>query len=90
MSQGRNAPNFETALDRVFVFVKNPCSFYELGDLRTKRTVLNLVFAKNIEYDKEKGFGTAAKSLLFSLLEQNNSEKLQLASPRGFEPLLPP
>ncbi len=88
--QDNKAPNFETALDDVFSFVKNPRVFYDTGDLKTKRTVLNLVFAKNPEYDKEKGFGTAEKSLLFKLIEANSNDKLQLASPRGFEPLLPP
>lgn len=46
---------FETALNGVFNFVKNPHKFYEIGDLRTKRTALNLVFAKKLEYDREKG-----------------------------------
>lgn len=85
-----NTPNFETALECVFNFVKNPRVFYVSGDLQTKRTVLNLVFAKNMEYDNKKGFGTAAKSLLFRLVEANDKDKLQLASPTGVEPVLLP
>jgi site-specific DNA recombinase len=90
VAQNNKTPNFETALDGVFNFVKNPRVFYDARNLRAKRTVLNLVFAKNLEYDKEKGFGTASKSLLFRLVEPNSDTRLQLASPRGFEPLLLP
>ncbi|MDB5310159.1 MAG: Resolvase domain [Gemmataceae bacterium] len=55
--------DFETALDRVLGFVKNPLSVWENGDLSQKRLVLRLVFDEPLVYDRETGFGTATFSL---------------------------
>lgn len=88
--QNINVPNFGTALEKVFDFVKNPSIYYEKGDLKIKKTVLNLVFTDKPKYMREKGFGTVLKALPFRLLEQNNIDKSHLASPTGVEPVLPP
>lgn len=80
-------PEFGTALDTTFSFLKNPYLYWMKDDIKAKHLVLKLVFAERISYDRENGFGTAKFSLplrVFKLSELTNSSTVD---PSGFEPL---
>lgn len=55
--------DFQTALDRVLDFLKNPLRMWKTGDLAQRRLVLRLVFTEPLVYDRETGFQTARFSL---------------------------
>lgn len=55
--------DFETALDRVLDFLKNPFGMWKTGDLAQRRLVLRLVFQEPLAYGRERGFGTPTFSL---------------------------
>jgi DNA invertase Pin-like site-specific DNA recombinase len=55
--------DFETALNGVLDFLKNPLLMWKNGNLSQKRLVLRLVFAEALCYDREQGFGTPSFSL---------------------------
>jgi hypothetical protein len=55
--------DFETALNRVLDFIKNPFGMWKTGDLPQRRLVLRLVFQEPLVYGRERGFGTPTFSL---------------------------
>ena len=55
-----------------------------------RQRVQNLLFEDGLHYSTEAGILNRAKSSLFSMLHALSSEKGTLASPTGFEPVLPP
>lgn len=55
--------DFQTALNRVFEFIRSPLVVWKNGDLSEKRLVLRLVFTEPLVYTRETGFQTAAFSL---------------------------
>lgn len=76
-------PDFGTALDVTFNFLKNPYLYWMKDDLKAKHLVLKLVFEDRIIYDRENGFGTANLSLplrVFELNEQGNSNDVDMIS----------
>ena len=86
-SQVRNVnTGFESAVGTVFEFISNPHSVWENGDLEAKRLVLKLAFAKQLPFSKERGFGTAAYSLPFSVLRDLHTPEYKLVEEEGFEP----
>jgi site-specific DNA recombinase len=52
--------------------------------------VQNLLFEDGLLYSKRSGFLNTSKPSLFSVLEEISTEQDMLASPTGFEPVLPP
>ena len=52
--------------------------------------VQNLLFGEGLLYSKQLGFLNTSKPSLFTVLEEISTEKVLLASPTGFEPVLPP
>jgi len=74
--------SFETALEAVLAYIKNPSDKWENGVLNDKRLVLKLVFTGKISYDYENGFGTANYSLpikAFELLATSKSQGVEMA-----------
>ena len=55
-----------------------------------RQRVQNLLFPEGISYSPKEGFLNRSNSSLFNVLEEMGSEKGMLASPTGFEPVLPP
>jgi len=55
--------DFQTAVNLVFDFLKDPLFMWKTGDLGQKRLVLRLVFAEALTYNRERGFQTAPLSL---------------------------
>ena len=83
--------SFETALEAVLAYIKNPSDKWKNGTLNDKRLVLKLVFADKIPYDYENGFGTANYSLpikAFELLATSESQLVEMGvlkpRPRSF------
>ena len=82
-------PEFGTALDITFNFLKNPYAYWKNGDLKAKHLVLKLVFNDRIVYHRGIGLGTAHLSLplrVFKLTELGNSCDVD---PTGLEPATP-
>ena len=78
--------SLEGAVGTVFDFIKNPYSLWDNGDLKEKRLVIKLAFAKRLPYAKNVGFGTAGKALPFTILEDITSGKTKMVEGAGFEP----
>jgi DNA invertase Pin-like site-specific DNA recombinase len=64
-------PDFGTALDLAFTFLKNPYLYWKKDDLVSKHLVLKLVFTDRIAYTLGTGFGTANLSLPLRVFELN-------------------
>ncbi len=85
-SQGAPKSTFEKSLERAMEFLSNPWNLWSSGRLEDRRTVLKLVFAKPLYYNKNTGYRTADLSLPFKMLGQNiHGENLMVRS-RGLEP----
>jgi len=78
--------DFESAVDRVFDFIKNPYAMWQQGDLSQKRLVLRLVFEGALKYDKEKGFGTATFSLPINICCVPELDEIEVVEMPGVEP----
>lgn len=70
--------SYESAVGTVFDFIGNPYSLWDNGDLEEKRLVMNLAFAKRLPYDRNSGFGTAGKALLFLVLGDISAGKSKM------------
>lgn len=76
-------PDFGTALDVTFNFLKSPYTYWMKDDLKAKHLVLKLVFADRIIYDRNSGLGTAKLSLplrVFELSEHDSSLDVDIVS----------
>ncbi len=79
--------NFETALNMVFEFIKNPHNKWVNGDLATKRLLLKVVFESKIRYSKENGFETANLALPLRVFEHFAVSKYAGVEMTGVEPV---
>ena len=70
-------------------FIMNCSELWENADVDLKQRFQSFVFPQGIEYFQGK-FETPITSLVFKVLQEKTAIKSHLASPRGFEPLLPP
>lgn len=76
-------PEFGTALETTFNFLKNPYLYWRKDDLKSKQLVLKLVFADRLTYKRGVGFGTANLSLplrVFELNQLNDSSLVDILS----------
>ena len=69
--------------------VERPQQLWLESTLEQKQRLQRVFFPDGVTYTKE-GFGTAPSNCFFSLLRGVSEEKSTLASPTGFEPVLPP
>ena len=72
--------DFGTALNTVMAFIENPHDAWIRGDLKRKKLVQRLVFARPIALHPSQGIGTADLSLPFKMLKENISGKKWAAS----------
>ena len=70
-------------------FLLNCTELWENADVDLKQLFQSFVFPQGIEYFQGE-FETPITSLVFNVLQEKYAIKSHLASPRGFEPLLPP
>ncbi len=81
---------YETMFELAINFLSNPYKLWVSKRLEDKRTALKLVFADPLTYHRYEGFRTPKISLPFKVLDTIKDGVKEMASPRGFEPLLPP
>ena len=62
---------------------------WKMADIDLKQRFQTFIFPQGIEYYKGK-FGTAQTAIIFNVLGNESTAYKTMASPRGFEPLLPP
>ena len=70
-------------------FLLNIPMAWEKADIDLKQRFQNFIFPQGLEYSHGK-FRTAVTALIFNVLSEKKADLSPLASPRGFEPLLPP
>lgn len=78
--------DYGTAVDTVFEIIKKPSHIWGKGSYNDKRLVLKLVFADDLVYDPNSGYGTAELSIalkLFRLIGDQNSKDVETG---GIEP----
>jgi hypothetical protein len=63
---------------------------WQIAGPESRQRVQNLLFEDGLHYSTEAGILNRSKSSLFSVLQAVSDEKGLLASPTGFEPVLPP
>ena len=83
----RPASSFEDTLRTALAFLANPWKLWESQRLEDRRTVLKLTFADHLRYLRGEGFRTASLSLPFNVLGGMSGGDVQMARPRGIEPL---
>lgn len=84
---GTPLATYEETFEHSMTFLANPWKIWENGSIEHRQTVLKLAFADQLAYDRESGFRTPEISLPFKMLEDICSGNLEMAHPRGFEPL---
>ena len=83
---GRPLKTFDEAFEPAFRFLSNPYKLWESNSLEDKRSVLKLVFAERLPYDRNEGLRTPALSLPFCLTEQLKGANNELVELAGIEP----
>ena len=86
---GHPKSGFDETLRTALAFLSNPWNLWVSGRLEDRKAVLKLAFAKRLEYKRNEGFRTANLSLPFKALTQVFGDKMEMARPKGFEPLTP-
>ena len=83
---GVSTVSFETALEMLTDYLKDPSIVWENGDLNAKKSVLRLIFADKLAYHPKDGFGTVQGSLFVDLFEQLTTKKSQDVEVSGIGP----
>jgi site-specific DNA recombinase len=81
---------FEDLLAYSKVLLMDIGAAWKQGTLEQKQKVQNILFPSGLNYHPEKGILNSSKGCLFYELENLVAGKTDLASPKGFEPVLPP
>ena len=79
----------EALLEFASKVVEYPKQLWLESTLEQKQRLQRVFFPDGVTFTRE-GFGTAASNSFFSLFSGSLGEKATLASPTGFEPVLPP
>ncbi len=82
----KHRPNIETAADIVIDFLKNPLEQWQKGNIYTKKLVLQLVFERNLAYNRKSGFETAFLSLPLRVFTLPVAQKSSVVLSVGIEP----
>lgn len=80
---------FEKMFELSMRFLANPYEIWENGDLATKRTVLRLVFAKPLSFNRKKGIQTGETTFPFKALRFLEGTDVSLVPLKGLEPPTP-
>lgn len=81
--------DFERRLRTGLDFVSSPWKLWETGRIEDRRAVLKLTFAHSLRYKRGEGFRTPSMTLPFKVLGDFFSGEMEMARPKGFEPLTP-
>jgi hypothetical protein len=89
----READLEQMDLEAVLAFaeklVERPRQLWLESTLEQKQRLQRVFFPDGVKYTKD-GFGTAVSNSFFNVLRDVSEQKATLASPTGFEPVLPP
>jgi site-specific DNA recombinase len=72
------------------LLMANIAGAWELASPDQRQVVQTLLFSDGLSYSPAKGILNRSKASLFNTLEFMRFQKVSLASPTGFEPVLPP
>jgi hypothetical protein len=72
------------------LLMANIAGAWELASPDQRQAVQTLLFSDGLSYSPAKGILNRSKASLFNTLEFMRFKKVSLASPTGFEPVLPP
>ena len=78
---------FEETVRTALDFISNPWILWRSERLEDKQAVLKLTFSDRLRYTRENGFRTANLAFPFKVLGALAGGNLEMAHPRGFEPL---
>ena len=84
---GKPIDTYEDTFEHSMTFLANPWKLWENGSIEHRQTVLKLAFKDHLAYDRETGFRTPEISMPFKALGDICGGKMEMAHPRGFEPL---
>ena len=79
----------EAVLEFAEKLVERPKELWLQSPLEQKQRLQRVFFPDGLTFTND-GFGTAASNSFFNVLQSFTLEKATLASPTGFEPVLPP
>jgi hypothetical protein len=79
----------EDVLEFAEKLVERPEQLWLKSSLEQKQRLQSVFFPDGVKYTCE-GFGTAPSNSFFSVFRELLDEKISLASPTGFEPVLSP
>jgi site-specific DNA recombinase len=83
---GTALPDFDETFRTAFGFLSNPHKIWCSERLEDKRTVLKLVFAEKLPYNRNEGFRTAQYALPFALLGDLRQGQYEMVGLVGLEP----
>lgn len=78
--------DFQTALENILNFVKNPSYYWKNGNADTKKIVLKLCFQDYLYYSEKFGFQTPNYSVPFKLFRSLSDTELPLVEMGGVAP----
>ncbi len=88
-NSGADLPCFDSTFRTALEFLKNPHKLWLSDKLADKRTVLKLVFAEGVSYDRKEGLRTAPIAQPIRAMGDIWGSKKCMAHPAGFEPATP-
>jgi hypothetical protein len=88
LEQGKADPSCISSV--VELALCRTATLWKIASPEDRLLVQNHVFQSGLLYDREKGILNSVNTNLFNVLDGINTEKINLASPTGFEPVLPP
>lgn len=86
---GRPLASFDETFRTAMDFLANPCNLWASERIEDKRTVLKLVFASKLPYDRKEGFRTAPIAQPFLLFQGFQGHESEMVRVVGVEPTRP-
>jgi len=77
-------------LDFTDSILSNPAGVWTRASLDMRQKLQKVLFPNDLQYSRTEGFGTGESHSFFNLLAVMEGDNSKLASPTGFEPVLPP
>jgi hypothetical protein len=85
-----NEEQIEGLLDFAESVLRDPAAMWAKASLDQRQRLQTVLFPDGLTYSHTEGFGTAQAPSFFNVLQAMGEENSSLASPTGFEPVLPP
>src|ERR1039457_6097912 len=85
-----NEEHIDDLLDFADRVLHDPAGLWARASLDQRQRLQQILFPAGLTYSQTDGFGTAQSISFFSMLAALEADNSSLASPTGFEPVLPP